>query len=144
MSISLHAAGFEYMLIDAGWSVGKDITKLNGQIDIPAVVKYAADKNVKIWIWASYDEITEHGAEAFPLFAKWGVAGMKIDFVERDDQEGIEFYYRTAKKAAEHHLMVDFHGCTKPSGLSRTWPNIMGYEAVLGMEQSKAGLPRQS
>jgi alpha-glucosidase len=77
--------------------------------------------------------------EAFPTFEKWGVAGLKIDFVERDDQRGIDFYYRAAEKAAQHHLMLDFHGATKPTGLERTYPNVLGYEAVLGMEQSKVG-----
>jgi alpha-glucosidase len=79
-------------------------------------------------------------AEAFPLYEKWGVAGLKIDFIERDDQGGIDFYYRTAESAAKHHLMVDFHGATKPSGLERTYPNVLGYEGVLGLEQSKAGM----
>jgi alpha-glucosidase len=83
--------------------------------------------------------VAKQAEEAFALYEKWGVAGVKIDFVERDDQEGIEFYYTTAKKAAEHHLMIDFHGCTKPFGLERTYPNVMNYEAVLGMEQSKGG-----
>jgi alpha-glucosidase len=77
--------------------------------------------------------------EAFPLYEKWGVAGVKIDFMSRDDQAMIGFYYRVAEKAAAHHLMVDFHGATKPTGLERTYPNVMGYEGVLGMEQSKAG-----
>jgi alpha-glucosidase len=76
---------------------------------------------------------------AFSLYEKWGVAGVKIDFIERDDQAGIDFYYRTAAAAAQHHLMVDFHGSTKPFGLERTYPNVMNYEAVLGMEQSKGG-----
>jgi alpha-glucosidase len=77
--------------------------------------------------------------EAFPVYEKWGVAGLKVDFILRDDQHGINFYYRAAKKAAEHHLMLDFHGATKPSGLERTYPNVLGYEAVLGMENAKAG-----
>lgn len=131
-------SGLEYMLVDAGWA-RRDITQMNGRVDIPDLVKYAAAKNVKIWIWLPYDAATRQMNEAFPLYEKWGVAGVKIDFVERDDQEGIAFYYRAAEQAASHHLMVDFHGCTKPSGLDRTYPNIMGYEAVLGMEQSKGG-----
>jgi alpha-glucosidase len=131
-------SGFEYMLVDAGWS-GRDITKMNGKVDIPGLVQYAAQKNVKIWIWLYYASVDSQLEEAFPLFEKWGVAGMKIDFIERDDQRGIDFYYRVAQKAAEHHLMVDFHGSTKPSGIERTYPNVMGYEGVLGMEQSKAG-----
>jgi len=131
-------SGLEYMLVDAGWS-GNDITKMNGKVDIPDLVKYAASKNVKIWIWLYAGAVGKQMDEAFPLYEKWGVAGVKIDFVERDDQDGINFYYKTASAAAGHHLMVDFHGCTKPFGLERTFPNVMNYEAVLGMEQSKAG-----
>jgi alpha-glucosidase len=132
-------SGFEYMLIDAGWSERNDITKMNGKVDVPEVVRYAAAKNVKVWIWLSYRGVDAQMEEAFPLYEKWSVAGLKIDFVERDDQRGIEFYYRAARLAAEHHLMLDFHGATKPWGLERTYPNVLGYEAVLGMEQSKGG-----
>jgi alpha-glucosidase len=132
-------SGFPYMLIDAGWSAPHDITKMNGRVDVPEVVRYAAVKNVKVWIWMHYREADAQMEEAFPLYEKWGVAGLKIDFVERDDQRGIDFYYRAAEEAARHHLMLDFHGATKPTGLERTYPNVLGYEAVLGMEQSKAG-----
>ena len=137
-------AGLEYMLVDAGWSDGviKDITKMNGRVDIPALVEYAAAKNVKIWIWLYAKAVSKQMDTAFALYEKWGVAGIKIDFVERDDQGGIDFYYRTAEVAAKHHLMVDFHGCTKPFGLERTYPNVMNYEAVLGMEQSKRRFKR--
>jgi alpha-glucosidase len=132
-------SGMEYTLVDAGWTSPNDITKMNGRVDIPELVRYAAAKNVKIWIWLPYRGVAKQMDEAFPIYEKWGVAGMKIDFVERDDQEGIEFYYRFAEAAARHHLMVDFHGSTKPTGIERTYPNVLGYEAVLGMEQSKAG-----
>jgi alpha-glucosidase len=132
-------AGLEYMLVDAGWSVPGDITKMNGRIDIPEVVRYAASKKVKTWIWLGYTDTAKQMEEAFPLYEKWGVAGLKIDFVERDDQGGIDWYYRVADLAARHHLMLDFHGATKPTGMERTWPNVLGYEAVAGMEQSKAG-----
>ena len=130
---------FPYMLVDAGWSSRYDVTKMNGRVDIPELVRYAAPKNVKIWIWLDYRAADAQMDEAFPVFAKWGVAGLKIDFVERDDQRGIDFYYRAAKKAAQNHLMLDFHGATKPWGIGRTYPNVLGYEAVLGMEQSRAG-----
>jgi alpha-glucosidase len=132
-------SGFEYVLVDAGWSPQNDILRMNGRVDIPEVVRYAAAKNVKTWIWARTSAVEKQMNDAFPLFEKWGVAGVKIDFVERDDQEGINFYYRAAEQAAAHHLMLDFHGATKPTGLERTFPNVLGYEAVLGMEQSKAG-----
>jgi alpha-glucosidase len=133
-------SGFPYMLVDAGWAAPNDITKMNGKVDIPALVQYAAVKNVRIWIWMHYRNVDAQMDEAFPLFAKWGVAGLKIDFVERDDQRGINFYYRAAEKAAENHLMVDFHGATNPFGMDRTYPNVLGFEAVLGMEQSRAGM----
>jgi alpha-glucosidase len=133
------ASGFRYMLIDAGWSTPGDITKMNGKVDVPEVVKYAAAKNVKVWIWLFYREADAQMEEAFPLYEQWGVAGLKIDFVERDDQKGIEFYYRAASEAAKHHLLLDFHGATKPTGIDRTFPNVLGYEAVLGMEQSRVG-----
>jgi alpha-glucosidase len=133
-------SGFPYMLIDAGWSAPGDITQMNGKVDVPEVVRYAAAKNVKVWIWLTYTETDRQMEEAFPLYEKWSVAGLKIDFVERDDQKGIDFYYRAADLAARHHLMVDFHGATKPTGIDRTYPNILGYEAVLGMEQSKGGM----
>jgi alpha-glucosidase len=130
-------SGFEYMLIDAGWSPREDITKMNGKVDIPEVVRYAKTKNVKVWIWAHSQAVWKQMDEAFPIYEKWGVAGVKTDFVERDDQEGIDFYYRSAAAAAKHHLMIDYHGATKPTGIERTWPNIMGYEAVMGMEYNK-------
>ena len=133
-------SGFPYMLIDAGWSEHNDITKMNGTVDVPEVVRYAAAKNVKVWIWLSYKLADAQMDEAFPLYEKWGVAGLKIDFVERDDQKGIEFYYRAAQTAAEHHLLLDFHGPTKPTGMDRMYPNVLGYEAVLGMEQSRVGM----
>ena len=132
-------SGFEYMLVDAGWSARGDITRMNGRVDVPEVVRYATSKGVKVWIWISYRDADRQMDEAFPLYEKWGVAGVKIDFVERDDQGGIDWYYRIAENAAQHHLMLDFHGPTKPTGMERTYPNVLGYEAVLGMEQSKAG-----
>jgi alpha-glucosidase len=132
-------SGLEYMLVDAGWSARGDITKMNGRVDIPYLAGYAASRNVKLWIWLNYRDAARQMAEAFPLYEKWGVAGLKIDFVERDDQGGIDWYYQVAQLAAKHHLMLDFHGATKPTGMERTWPNVLGYEAVAGMEQSKAG-----
>ncbi len=132
-------SGFPYMVLDAGWNTGHDITSLNGKVDIPELVRYAASKNVRVWIWLYSAYVMEQMKEAFPLYEKWGVAGVKIDFVNRDDQQGIQFYYDTAREAAAHHLMVDFHGTHTPWGLERTYPNVLSFEGVLGMEQSKAG-----
>lgn len=131
-------SGFPYMMLDAGWS-DRDITKMRGNVDVPELVRYAAKKNVKVWIWLYSKSVATQMQEAFPLYEKWGVAGVKIDFVLRNDQEGIKWYYDVAKLAAEHHLMVDFHGATQPWGIQRTYPNVLDYEAVLGLENNKAG-----
>ena len=132
------ASGFPYMMLDAGWSTS-DITKMRGNVDVPELVRYAAKKNVKVWIWLYSKSVAAQMKEAFPLYEKWGVAGVKIDFVLRNDQEGIKWYYDVAQLAAEHHLMVDFHGATQPWGIQRTYPNVLDYEAVLGLENNKAG-----
>jgi len=132
------ASGFPYMMLDAGWS-GRDITQLRGNVDVPELVQYAAKKNVKVWIWLYSKSVAAQMQTAFPLYEKWGVAGVKIDFILRNDQKGIQFYYDVAKLAAEHHLMVDFHGATQPWGIERTYPNVLNYEAVLGLENNKAG-----
>lgn len=131
-------SGFPYMLLDAGWS-NRDITKMRGNVDVPELVRYAAKKHVKIWIWLYSKSVAAQMKEAFPLYEKWGVAGVKIDFILRNDQEGIQWYYDVAKLAAEHHLMVDFHGATQPWGIQRTYPNVLDYEAALGLENNKAG-----
>src|ERR1700733_13277433 len=132
------ASGFPYMMLDAGWS-GNDITKMRGNVDVPELVRYAAKKNVKVWIWLYSKSVAAQMQDAFPLYEQWGVAGVKIDFVLRNDQEGIRWYYAVAKLAAEHHLMGDFHGATQPWGIQRPYPNVLDYEAVLGLENNKAG-----
>jgi len=131
-------SGFAYMLLDAGWSSG-DITKLNGKVDVPGLVQYAQTKGVKVWIWLYAGSVAKQMHEAFALYEKWGVAGVKIDFINRDDQAGVQFYYDVAKEAAHDHLMVDFHGTRTPWGMERTWPNVLSYEGVLGMENDKVG-----
>ncbi|HMG85392.1 MAG TPA: glycoside hydrolase family 97 protein [Terracidiphilus sp.] len=131
-------SGFPYMMLDAGWS-GNDITKMRGNVDVPELVQYAAKKNVKIWIWLYSKAVAKQMHEAFSLYEMWGVAGVKIDFVLRNDQQGIQWYYDVARLAAEHHLLVDFHGATQPWGIQRTYPNVLDYEAVLGLENNKAG-----
>lgn len=131
-------SGFPYMMLDAGWS-DRDITKMRGSVDVPELVQYAAKKNVKVWIWLYSKSVAAQMQQAFPLYEKWGVAGVKIDFILRNDQQGIQWYYDVAQLAAEHHLMVDFHGATQPWGIQRTFPNVLDYEAVLGLENNKAG-----
>ena len=139
------ASGFEYMLIDAGWSAhadgpnssGAELTRTRPEIDMPSILAHAKEKNVRVWLWAHWTDISRQMDEAFPLFEKWGIAGVKIDFMNRDDQWMIDFYRRVVKKAAAHHLMIDFHGAFKPDGLRRTWPNLVTREGVMGLEYSK-------
>lgn len=130
-------SGFPYMMLDAGWSPRYDITKQNGTVDVPELVRYAAKRHVKVWVWADSKAVAAQMQTAFPMYEKWGVVGVKVDFVQRNDQKGIQFYYDTAKMAAKYHLMLDFHGATTPWGIERTYPNVLNYEAVLGMEYNK-------
>ena len=139
------ANGFEYMLIDAGWAArgsgpndsGSDLTRTNPNIDMPAILAHAKSKNVGVWLWAHWNDISRQMDEAFPLFEKWGIKGVKIDFMNRDDQWMVNFYRRVVEKAAQHHLMIDFHGAFKPDGLRRTWPNLVTREGVMGAEYNK-------
>ena len=134
--------GWEYQLVDWTWygkafDMKNSITRPIPEIDIPDLVKYAESKNVKIIIWLNWEHTDKEIDEAFPLYEKWGVAGVKIDFMARDDQEMVNFYHRTVKKAAEHKLFVNFHGAYKPTGWSRTYPNLFTREGVLGNEYTK-------
>jgi alpha-glucosidase len=104
---------------------------------MPELLRYAKSKNVKIWLWAHWTDVNRQMDEAFPLYERWGIAGVKIDFMNRDDQWMVDFYERVAKNAAAHHLMIDFHGAYKPDGLRRTYPNVVTREGVLGLEYNK-------
>jgi alpha-glucosidase len=130
-------AHLRYMLIDAGWSPRDDITQTVPAIDMPAILAYARQRNVRILLWMYWSAVDKQMDKAFPLFEKWGVAGVKIDFMDRNDQEMVNFYHRTVKAAAAHHLVVDFHGAYPPAGLRRTYPNLLTREGVMGLEYNK-------
>ncbi len=130
-------AHLRYMLIDAGWSPQDDITRTVPAIDMPAILAYAKQRNVRILLWLHWTAVNKQMEQAFPMFEKWGVAGVKIDFMDRNDQEMVNFYHRTVKAAAAHHLAVDFHGAYPPAGLRRTYPNLLTREGVMGMEYNK-------
>lgn len=142
------ASGFPYMLIDAGWeakdptnpggsSRQADITHTSPDIDMPELLRYAKQKHVKIWLWAHWTSVDKYMDQAFTLFEQWGIAGVKIDFMNRDDQWMVDWYRRVVALAAEHHLMIDYHGAFKPDGLRRTYPNLMTREGVMGKEYLK-------
>jgi len=142
------ASGLPYMLIDAGWEARDptssdaaprqaDITHVSPNIDMPELLRYAREKNVKLWLWAHWTSVDKYMDQAFPLFEKWGIVGVKIDFMNRDDQWMVDWYLKVVAAAAEHHLMIDYHGAFKPDGLRRTYPNLMTREGVMGKEYLK-------
>ena len=138
--------GWPYMLVDWTWygpycTPSADITKPAPQIDLPEIIRYANSNNVDIWLWLRSED-TNHNdqyKEAFPLYHKWGVKGLKIDFMDRDDQDMVNWYRRIIKTAADNELMIDFHGAYKPDGIERTYPNMMTREGVMGAEYYKFG-----
>ena len=127
----------EYILMDAGWSDGKDLMKIIPEINLPEIIRYAAQKNIGVWLWGGSRPMKNKMDEVLDAYSKMGIKGFKIDFMDRDDQGIVEFYYELARKAAAHHLMIDFHGAYKPTGLQRTYPNVLGFEGVRGLENDK-------
>ena len=131
--------GIEYVILDEGWSVkgAADLMKVVPEIDIKELVDYAAARNVGIILWAGYWAFDRDMENICRHYSSLGVKGFKIDFMDRDDQMMVAFHSRAAATAAKYRLLVDFHGTYKPSGLSRTWPNVLNYEGVFGCEQMK-------
>lgn len=127
----------EYLMIDAGWSNNYDLTKVNPKLDIREVIKRGKDKNVHVFLWCVATSLMKDLDGNLDFLASIGAAGIKVDFFDRDDQIAIEWFEKIAAAAAKRHLMVDFHGCSKPTGLQKTYPNIVNYEAVRGAECSK-------
>lgn len=127
--------GIEYILLDEGWAKNTtDPFTPNDDLNLKEVIDYGKSKGVGVFLWLTW-QCVEHHPDLFKQFSDWGVAGVKIDFMDHSDQWMVNFYERMAKAAAEHHLMVDFHGSFTPSGLEYKYPNLLSYEGVLGLEQ---------
>lgn len=129
--------GLRYIILDEGWYHLEDVLKVKKEVNIEELISYGKSKNVDIILWVTWKALNEKMDEALAQFEKWGVKGIKVDFMQRDDQKMVEFYYTTASKAAEHKLLVDYHGAYKPTGLQRTFPNVISFEGVYGLEQNK-------
>ena len=131
--------GVEYVILDEGWAVNKqaDLFQVIPEIDLPMLVKYAESKGVGIVLWAGYAAMDKEMERVCKHYSEMGVKGFKVDFMDRDDQIVVNFYERMAATAAKYHLFIDFHGAYKPTGLSRTYPNVLNYEGVFGLEQCK-------
>lgn len=128
--------GWEYTLIDDGWYKNSNCIQPIDGLDMLQLVEYAAAKHVRIWLWVHWQALNARMEEAFSLYERWGIAGIKTDFMSRDDQWMVNWYHQVLASAARHRLMVNFHGCYKPTGIRRTWPNLMTREAVFGEEQN--------
>jgi len=133
------ASGYKipYIILDGGWNTRGDLTMARPEINLEELVAYGNQKNVGLIVWASWQDILAQKEKAFPYYNKTGIKGMKIDFIDRDDQVAVASTYEIAKLAAENKLLVDYHGVFKPTGLQRTYPNVVGYEGVKGMENVK-------
>jgi alpha-glucosidase len=127
----------EYILVDWMWTDKYDLTLFNPEVDIEEIIQYGKEKGVGVILWCPGHTLHEQLEQALDLFSGLGAAGIKADFFGHEDQTGIRMYEDIAKEAAKRKLLVDFHGCTKPTGLSRTYPNVVNYEAVLGNEYNK-------
>ncbi len=131
--------GIEYVILDEGWAVNKEADMFNviPEIDIYELVDYADNKGVGIVLWAGYYAIERDMEEICKYYSELGVKGFKVDFIDRDDQKAVNFYYKMAETAAKYNLIIDFHGAYKPTGLNRTFPNVLNFEGVYGLENLK-------
>ena len=145
--------GWQYQIVDEGWygpafadgarnttwaaHPTSSITNIVPELDLHGLIAYANQKGVKLIVWLHWGHVDKQMDVAFPLYEKWGIAGVKIDFMNRDDQEMVDFYERVARLAAKHHLLVDFHGAYKPTGWHRTYPDVITREGVMGNEYNK-------
>ena len=131
--------GIEYVILDEGWAVNlkADLMQVVKEIDLKELVDYAASKNVGIILWAGYYAFERDMENVCRHYAAMGVKGFKVDFMDRDDQEMTAFNYRAAEMCAKYKLILDLHGTHKPAGLNRTYPNVLNFEGVNGLEQMK-------
>ena len=135
--------GIEYVILDDGWSDNgnADLFKVNPDIDLPMLVKYARERNVSLILWAGYRAFDKDIEGVCRHYADMGIKGFKVDFMNRDDQEVSDFIYRSADIAARYNLVLDLHGMYKPAGMNRTYPNVLNFEGVHGLENMKWSTP---
>jgi len=129
--------GIEYIIMDEGWYKLGDLKKVVLEIDMEEILTYAESKNVGVILWVIWKTLEDQWEEAFDQFEQWGIKGIKVDFMQRDDQWMVNYYQRVAEEAAKRKLLVDFHGAYKPAGLRRKFPNVITREGVVGLENVK-------
>jgi len=127
----------EYVVLDEGWSEETNMMKVSPNMNVEELINYGKQKNVGIILWASWYAINQVLDDAFSQYSKMGVKGFKIDFIDRDDQKMVKSLYEIAKKAASYKLFIDYHGMYKPTGIQKTYPNVVNFEGVKGLENAK-------
>lgn len=131
--------GLEYVILDEGWynPSGGDMMTVIPELNLPALVDYGKQKNVGIILWTVFNVLDAQLEEACEKYAAMGIKGFKVDFLDRYDQDGVDMIYRIAERCAQSHLVLDYHGIFAPQGINRTYPNVINFEAVFGMEETK-------
>ena len=132
------ANGIEYVILDEGWTKSTtDILDFNPDMDVPELIRYGKEKGVELILWVLWKPLDANLTQILETYKSWGVKGIKVDFMQRNDQYMASSYERIARECARLELMVDFHGAFKPSGLRRVYPNVINYEGVKGSENNK-------
>jgi len=129
--------GLPYIILDDGWYKLGDLLTVTPDLNMEELVAYAKQKNVGLILWASWKTLDDQLIPALDQFEKWGIKGIKVDFMQRSDQIMINYFDKVCREAAKRHMLVDFHGDQKPAVMTRTWPNLINTEGVRGMEWSK-------
>ncbi|HJX92486.1 MAG TPA: glycoside hydrolase family 97 protein [Pyrinomonadaceae bacterium] len=129
--------GIEYIILDEGWYKLGNVLQVVPEMNVEELVAYGKQKNVGIILWVIWKTLDNQFDAAFEQYSKWGIKGLKIDFMQRDDQPVMNFYQRVLREAAKRKMLVDFHGGIRPATMTRTWPNLINTEGVRGLEQNK-------
>jgi alpha-glucosidase len=129
--------GLQYIILDEGWYKLGNVLEVVPEINMEELTAYARQKNVGVILWVIWKTLDDQMIPALDQYAKWGIKGIKVDFMQRNDQELINFYHKLCREAAKRKMLVDFHGGQKPATMTRTWPNLISTEGVRGMEWSK-------
>jgi alpha-glucosidase len=129
--------GIEYIILDEGWYKLGNVLQVVPEMNVEELVAYGKQKNVGIVLWVIWKTLDDQLEPALAQYEKWGVKGLKVDFMQRDDQPVMNFYHKICREAAKRKMLVDFHGAIRPATMTRTWPNLVNTEGVRGLEQTK-------
>jgi len=127
----------DYIILDEGWYKLGNVLEVVPEINMEELTSYAKQKNVGVILWVIWKSLDDQMIPALDQYAKWGIKGIKVDFMQRNDQKLLNFYYKLTSECAKRHMLVDYHGAQRGASLTRTWPNLISNEGVRGMEWSK-------